>query len=192
MSKLIYFLLLAYFTGAIPFALIVSKLKGINLREIGSKNLGTTNVYRAMGLKWASLVFVLDFLKGFIPTILAIHFLNQPLWHVLIGITAVLGHMLSLFVKFKGGKGAATGLGVLLALTPTVFLICAILAVIIIGTTRYVSLATITCSLIIPILIYYLGYPLEYMKVIGIVCILVILKHRGNISRLIKGKENKI
>jgi acyl phosphate:glycerol-3-phosphate acyltransferase len=192
MNKIYLLLIFSYFLGAIPFALVVSKLKKVDLRKVGSGNIGATNVYRAMGLKWALLVFLLDGLKGFIPVFLALNMTEIPLFHILAGGIAIVGHSLTVFAKFKGGKGAATGLGVLLALTPMVFVVVVILAALIIKFTRYVSLATIVSSITAPILIYLRGYPAEYMQIIGIICIFIIYRHRSNIGRLIKGKENKV
>ena len=123
MNNLIYLSLFSYFISAIPFGVIVSRLKGINLRSVGSGNIGATNVYRALGLKYAIIVFLLDGIKGFIPTYIAINIFSQSWIHVCIGCLTILGHSLSCFVKFKGGKGAATGIGVLVALSPLVSII---------------------------------------------------------------------
>jgi len=163
----------AYFLGAIPFALVVSKLKGVDLRKQGSGNLGATNVFRVMGWKWGAAVFLLDGIKG-------------------IGFIAIIGHTLSVFARFKGGKGAATGLGVILALSPDVFGILLTLAVILISTTRYVAPVTILCSVLTPILQFLLGYPEEYVIVTSIIAVFIVIRHKENIRRLIRGEENRI
>jgi glycerol-3-phosphate acyltransferase PlsY len=187
------FFIITYFLGSIPFALVVSKLKNIDLRKIGSGNIGATNVYRAMGFKWALLVFLLDGFKGFLPTFLAIQlFPSTPSLHILIGITTVVAHSLTIFAKFKGGKGAATGLGVLLALSPKIFIIIAALAFLIIALTHYVSVGTMICCAIIPLLFYAFSYPTEYLIFVIIICSFVIIRHKSNISRLKQGTENKI
>jgi acyl phosphate:glycerol-3-phosphate acyltransferase len=184
--------LLTYLWGAVPFSLVVSKLKKVDLRKVGSGNIGATNVYRAMGFKFAFLVFFLDGLKGYVPTYLALSVSNEPLVHVAIGALAIIGHTLSIFVKFKGGKGAATGIGVLLALCPDVCLIVVVLAALMIWRLRIVSITTMTCSLLALVLLYFFGYPNEYIVVIGLLVILIFVRHRTNIVRLIKGEENKV
>ena len=205
--SLLLFCIFAYLLGALPFSLWVAKLRGVNLRQFGSGNLGATNVYRSLGLPYASLVFFLDALKGFIPTQIAltqggpellhqlgfhIGFGEQPLIHVVIGGLAILGHTFSPFVKFKGGKGVATGLGVILALSPQVFGILFTLGITGILITRYVSPVSILSSILLPFLMWGFGYPKEYWIFTGIVSLYIVYKHRGNIVRLLNGTENKI
>lgn len=184
---------IAYFLGAIPFSLLISKIKGIDLRKVGSGNFGATNVYRAMGLFYAVLVFSLDVLKAFIPTYLAMqYFPNIPFLHIGVGFTAVMGHSLSVFLNFKGGKGAACGVGVLCAISPVVSLIVFTLSVLLIVTFKYVAPVTILSSLLTPILLWVFDAPFPYIISVGLVCVFIIYRHRSNISRLIQGKENKI
>ena len=183
---------IAYFMGAIPFASIISKVKGVDLRKQGSGNAGATNVLRVMGWKFALPVFLLDGLKGWIPTTIAINFIVAPEIHVLTGFIAVLGHSLSVFIRFKGGKGAATGLGVLLALSPDVFCIVFVLAISLISVFRYVAPVTILCSIVAPIAMIALDYPKEYVGFICIISALIIIRHQSNIKRMLKGEENKI
>lgn len=193
MIQMILFFIITYFLGSIPFALVVSKLKHVDLRKVGSGNIGATNVYRAMGLKWAILVFLLDALKGYLPTMVAIMFYPAlPVVHILIGLTAIFAHSLTMFSSFKGGKGAATGLGVLLALSPLIFGISAGLAALIIGTTRYVSVGTISCCLVIPLMFFLFSYPVEYLIFVFIICLFIIIRHKSNMIRLWQGQENKI
>ena len=184
--------ILAYFLGAIPFSLLISRAKGVDLRQVGSGNLGATNVYRAMGLKYAIIVFALDALKGYIPTYLILNISDQPWLHVGIGFLSILGHSLSPFVNFKGGKGAATGLGVLLALSPDVFGTLAVVAAIGIGVTRYVAPITILCCILAPILLYIMNYPFTYVVFVSVIGLFIIYRHKSNIIRLIQGKENKV
>jgi acyl phosphate:glycerol-3-phosphate acyltransferase len=187
-----FLILISYFVSAIPFGVVVSKLKGVDLSTIGSGNTGATNVYRALGIKYAVIVFLLDGIKGWGATYLAINIIEQSWAHVCIGFIAIIGHSLSCFVKFKGGKGAATGIGVIFALSPLIGLIVSILAALIIYVTRYVSLATILCSLGTPVLFYVLDYPLAYTIFLLVICFFIVYRHKSNISRLLKGKENKI
>lgn len=183
----------AYFLGAIPFSYLIAKQKGVDLRHIGSGNLGSTNAYRALGLVPALVIFVLDALKGGIPTWLAMmYFPEQPLIHVGVGVTAIVGHSLSIFVKFKGGKGAATGIGVLAVLSPITFFIIFPLAVILILLTRYVAPVTLFCCVLTPILMWQFNAPLEYVSVVATICILIIIRHKANILRLINGREHRL
>ena len=183
----------AYFLGAIPFGLVVSTLKGINLREIGSGNIGASNVYRAMGLKWAGVVFFLDGLKGFLPTAMAIHFYpNHPIFHVFIGLLTVVGHSFPIFARFRGGKGAATGVGVLLGLHPLTFLCVAPVVIAIIAATRMVSAASITGAVLTPILLILFHAPRPYWILAVVIAAVIIFRHRSNIQRLLAGTENKV
>ena len=183
---------ITYFIAAIPFGLLVARLKNINLREIGSGNIGATNVYRAMGAKYGILVFIFDAIKGGIPTYVATLVDPNPLFHILIGAIAVTGHSLSCYVKFKGGKGVATGAGVIIALSPIIGLVMIILAAILIYVTRYVALTSIVCAIATPLLFYILKYPIAYVGMFAAIGIFIIVRHRSNIERLLKGTENKV
>ncbi|MBT5855548.1 glycerol-3-phosphate 1-O-acyltransferase PlsY [bacterium] len=182
----------SYLLGAIPTSLIISKVKGVDLRSQGSRNLGATNVYRVMGIKYAIVVFVIDLLKGAIPTYIAWASIANPVWHIGVGVTTIIGHSLSVWIRFKGGKGAATGLGVLLVLVPGLFGIAAVIAVAIIWKWRIVSVATIVNCILIAVLVWLGVYPLAYKVFISAICIFIVIRHRGNISRLIHGQENKV
>ena len=183
---------ITYFIAAIPFGLLVARLNHINLREIGSGNIGATNVYRAMGAKYGIVVFLLDAIKGGIPTYVATLVDPNPLFHILIGAIAVTGHSLSCYVKFKGGKGVATGAGVIIALSPIIGLVMIILAAILIYVTRYVALTSIVCAIATPLLFYILKYPIAYVGMFAAIGIFIIVRHRSNIERLLKGTENKV
>jgi len=191
-TKLFLLFPLSYILGALPFALIVSRLRGVDLRSEGSGNLGATNVYRVMGWPYALLVFGLDLAKGWLPTWLCLQVTADPFLHIAVGAVAVVGHSFTVFARFRGGKGAATGLGVLLALSPDVWAITIAIAVLVIGITRMVSVGTIICCVSLPFLLWAFGYPLAYVGVVGAVCVMIVLRHRTNIVRLIQGKENKI
>jgi len=183
---------ITYFIAAIPFGLLVARLNHINLREIGSGNIGATNVYRAMGAKYGIVVFLLDAIKGGIPTYVATLVDPNPLFHILIGAIAVTGHSLSCYVKFKGGKGVATGAGVIIALSPIIGLVMIILAAILIYVTRYVALTSIVCAIATPLLFYILKYPIAYVGMFAVIGVFIIIRHRSNIERLLKGTENKV
>jgi acyl phosphate:glycerol-3-phosphate acyltransferase len=185
-------LIFTYFLGAIPTSLLISKWKNVDLRSQGSGNLGATNVYRVMGLRYAVPVFLFDGFKGALPVFLAMHVYNDPRLHVLVGFVAVIGHSLSLFIKFKGGKGAATGLGVLLALEPSIFFIIFIVAFSLIKLFRYVAPVTLFCCILTPILFYLFHSPEAYTLFVSGICFLIICRHHSNIKRLIRGEENKV
>jgi len=169
-TKLFLLFPLSYILGAVPFALIVSRLKGIDLRSKGSGNLGASNVFRVMGWPYALLVFTLDLGKGWLPTWMCLQISEEPLLHIAVGAIAVVGHSFTVFARFRGGKGAATGLGVLLALSPDVWAITIAVAVLVIGITRMVSVGTIICCALLPFLLWAFGYPVAYVGVVGAVC----------------------
>lgn len=196
---------ISYLIGSIPFGLIAGKLvKGIDVREYGSGNIGATNVIRVLGKGWGYLVFCLDVLKGFLPTFLVSYFLQgQDLeagkefigWIVvLVGIFSVLGHSFSCFLKFKGGKGVCTSLGVIIGLDWRVACIAYGLFLIVLFIWRYVSLGSILAALSVPVMFIFFKYfdaPLSY-KIIGFIMFLAIfVKHIPNIKRLLNHTESK-
>ena len=186
-------LVIAYLLGSLPFGYLMSKyfLK-TDIRKHGSGNIGATNVLRVGGWKAALPVFLLDALKGFAAVYLAKYFSDLPEIFLAAGFLAMLGHSFPIFLKFKGGKAAATGVGVLAAVSGWALLILVVITVILIGTTRYVSLGSIVGSMLVPLIFLILGYDLSYI-IFGIgVAILVVLRHRQNIERLLKGTESKL
>ena len=184
--------LLAYFMGAIPFSKLISQAKGVDLSTIGSGNYGASNVYRALGIRYALLTFLLDLSKGLIPTYIAITLFANPFHHILVGATTVLGHMFSCFLRFRGGKGAATGIGVLVAIAPQVAALIIPIAAFLIWRFRVVSIATLISSLITPVLLWELSYPKPYFYTVTGICVFIFWAHRGNVKRLVMGKENKV
>ena len=189
---IIILLIAAYILGSIPFGLLIAKLKGIDIRQHGSGNIGATNVYRTLGPAYGIVVFALDMLKGTLPVILASHF-TQNYWLIIAaGGAAAVGHMLPIFLKFKGGKGAATGLGVLLGIAPDIFLLAVILAFLVIYLTKYVSIGSISTAVLVTTSLYLLNRPLPYTIVAGGITVLLIIRHIPNIKRLLNGTENKI
>lgn len=197
MLKVLLFTIIAYFMGSLPNGLYVSKLKGIDIRNEGSKNTGATNVFRVLGAKYGILVLVLDALKGFIPLILSEIFGIKGNYLVLIGVTAVIGHTFSPFLNFKGGKGVATSLGVFLYLTPIPMLITLVIFFVIVGITKYVSLGSIVASIVLPMLILIMspnekiGSKMVVFIISALLGSYIIYKHRTNIQRLKNGTENK-
>jgi len=185
-------LVLSYFLGSIPFGMIVARVNGIDLAKTGSGNIGATNVFRSVGKGFGVLVFLLDMLKGFLPVYIASAASQNHYFIMLCGILAIAGHMFSPFLKFKGGKGVATGLGVILAIAPHLFILSFILGISIITITGYVSLASITGSVFLTILMFRGGQPLPYVWMVFLITAFIIYKHMPNIKRLFNGTENKI
>ena len=191
----------AYFLGSIPNALWIGKVfKGIDIREHGSKNTGSTNAARVLGTKLGILTLILDIGKGALPTALAL-LTNANLIEqitgiigsdaIFVGIFAIIGHSFSIFMKFKGGKAVATTVGVFTVLVPIAILFAAIVFFTVFGISKYVSLSSIIAAASLPILIFvlYKNIPLTIFGII--IAVLIILKHKSNIERLKNGTETK-
>lgn len=187
----------AYLIGSIPTGYIIVKLfTGQDIRTIGSGSTGATNVKRVMGKKWFFIVMLLDALKGGLPVILAkifaTVFVSIGLVPVLCAIAAILGHSKSIFLKFSGGKSVASGVGTILALNWQVGLAIAVIWAVVTYISKYVSLGSIVALLISPLLMYFCKQPLAYILYCVLGAIYIVYLHRENISRLIKGEENKV
>lgn len=183
----------AYLLGSVPSGLILCRaIWHIDIREHGSRNIGATNVYRTLGKGPGALVFLLDFLKGFLGVTIAMLLVGTPLAMVLGGIAAILGHSASVFLRFKGGKGVATGLGVIAMLMPLVTVIVFLAWLAIVFLTRYVSLGSIVGAALVPVLAFLFDYPTEYTLFGVLAAVLVIVRHHANIGRLLNGTESKI
>ncbi len=182
----------SFLLGSIPFGWIIGKIKGIDLRKMGSGNIGATNVLRALGWKLALPVFILDTGKGSLPVLFvkSLNFANQ--FVVLVGILVILGHSFSPWLKFKGGKGVATGLGVMFGIVPQIALIAFLIWGLVLVITRYVSLASTFAVISIPILMFLFDEPLVYFYFGLLVTALVVLRHIPNYRRLAVGTESKI
>jgi len=185
-------LVLAYLAGSIPFGLVVGKLfYGVDVRQHGSGNVGTTNVFRVLGKKAGVAVLVCDMLKGYIPAALAAA-LFDPWFAIFIAAAPVVGHIYSIFLKGRGGKGIATGAAVVLALVPLVFAIILVVWIVLLLTTRYVSVASLVAAFLVPVLTISLDEPVPY-KIAGVlVAVIVWWAHRGNIQRLLAGEEHRV
>lgn len=190
-AMMIVYVILAYLIGSIPSGLIIGKgLFGTDVRQFGSKNIGATNIYRVLGLKAALPVFICDALKGAIGVLLLASY--GPAFAVLGGILAMVGHNWSIFLGFKGGRGVATGLGVLIALSPLVAVICFAIWGIIVYPTKLVSLGSIIAAAAVPLLMFLTGQSWWYVGFGALAALFVILRHRDNIIRLLSGKELKV
>jgi glycerol-3-phosphate acyltransferase PlsY len=182
----------SYFLGSIPFGYLVGKVKGYDLRKEGSGNIGATNVFRVVGKKEGIFAFVLDFLKGFLPVM---YFFDiSVLAGILALIGAIIGHMTTPFLRFKGGKGVATGFGGIVALMPIPALSAFGIWIILLGITRRVSVGSLGAAVSLPILYFFLSDPMNriVLYITILLAILVIFSHRKNIKKLIRGEEEPI
>ncbi len=194
MLKIICYLILAYLCGAIPFGYIIAKIfKHIDIRKQGSGNTGATNVYRTISKPLGILTLILDALKGFIPVYLVTLTNPSSYWIVIaVALVTILGHIFTVFLNFKGGKGVATACGAFLAMNSLAVLICFSVFVIILLIFRYVSLASIFAAIMLPISLYLLHSSSELLVFSCVISVLVIVRHISNIKRLLNGTENKI
>ena len=184
---------LGHVCGSVPSGVwLVQASHGIDIRNYGSKNIGTTNVFRIVGPKTAVLVLIADAFKGMLAVGIMSYFFHTPLLDVVTALGARLGHNYSRFLGFKGGKGGATALGWLIFMMPKVavasfgiWLVCVLL-------TRYVSLGSIMAAIFTPPLAWYLGYPSAYVIFSVVAAFFVVLRHKENIHRLLTGTESKI
>ncbi|MBO5404150.1 MAG: glycerol-3-phosphate 1-O-acyltransferase PlsY [Phascolarctobacterium sp.] len=184
---------LGHLFGSVPCGLwIVQALHGIDIREYGSKNIGTTNVFRTVGAKTAALVMAADMLKGIIAVALINYLFHNHMVNVVTALGAVLGHSYSLFLGLKGGKGVATGLGLLLYLMPEACTISFGVWLVTVLITRYVSLGSIIASLTTPVLAWYFDYPVSYICLSVLCTFFIVIRHTENIKRLLNGTESKI
>jgi acyl phosphate:glycerol-3-phosphate acyltransferase len=188
-------ILASYFLGAIPTSHLVSRtFAKIDLREHGSGNLGATNLYRVLGWKYAIPVALFDIAKGVVPVLVfAPQVSDSELFGLACGVAAIVGHVFSVFVGFKGGKGVATAAGVMLALTPLALAAAAAVWALVVLLTGYVSLGSIAAAAVLPLAVYLLENPStpELFWIDTLVAAGVIFLHRRNIQRLLKGTENR-
>jgi len=186
--------LASYLVGAFPTSYVAGRLfKGIDLREHGSRNLGATNAYRVLGWKFAVPVAIVDILKGTLPVLLfAPRVSDSAVVAVLVGAMAVIGHVFSVFVGGKGGKGVATTAGVMLGVAPAAVGVCMAVWALLVWLTGYVSLGSIVGAAVLPVAMYLVQPDRRELVVPSVVlAALVILLHRGNIQRLLRGTENR-
>src|SRR5881296_3852842 len=187
-------LVLAYLIGATPTSYVAARLgRGIDLREHGSQNLGATNVYRVLGWRYAIPVGVVDMAKGAVPVAILGPWANGPGWFtVALGLTAVLGHMYSPYVRFKGGKGVATAAGMFLALAPLAIVISVLIWAATLWLSGYVSVASVGVAVLFPFWVRIMapGEPYTFWASV-LLALLIVYSHRANIRRLRQGTENR-
>lgn len=181
-----------YFIGSLPFGHWVAKANGVDIFSVGSRNPGATNVKRCVGKKAGNMVFAFDALKGFVATFWPGMLLGVGFGYGLLGlVSAVMGHTFSAFTGFKGGKGVATMLGGVVALMPWAALVGVVVWLIVFYTSRYVSLASICLAISLPITNLAAGVAMPLVWVSLALGLLVVLRHKDNIVRLLRGEENK-
>lgn len=195
MSAAAIWLAASYFIGAIPTSYLAGRIfRGIDLRQHGSKNLGATNVYRTLGWKYAIPVGLVDIAKGAVPVLVfAPRFSDSQLFALACGVAAIVGHVFSVFVHFRGGKGVATAAGVMLGLTPLALGVALVIWLVVLKLGGYVSLASIAAAAAFPLAVYLLERPdqPEILWLDALVAAAIIWLHRGNIRRLLNGTESR-
>ena len=214
MLNLIFVIVLAYLVGSIPTSIILSKLvKGIDIRNYGSGNAGGTNVFRVLGWKWGILTILLDALKGAVAVIVVARlyldsfpfhnitpFDDFTLVQIICGVSAVLGHVWTVFAGFKGGKGIATGLGVLITITTLDMVVALGIFIVVVTLSRYISLGSLIAAISVPLILIVreniFGVDIQgYHTILPfsiLLALIVVYTHRANIDRLLKGNERKI
>jgi glycerol-3-phosphate acyltransferase PlsY len=192
MTAVILMVVVAFAAGSFPTGVLVARVRGVDLRKVGSGNVGATNVGRALGKGWAVLVLLVDAFKGWAPTIGAARLRLPPLAIAAVAAAAVLGHVFSVFLKGRGGKGVATSLGSALALTPVATLVCAGLFAVLFAVFRIASIGSLAAVVAYPLVLLVLGdrQPAHYAFAL-VMAAVVVLRHRENIRRLARGEEHR-
>ncbi|MCQ2743616.1 MAG: glycerol-3-phosphate 1-O-acyltransferase PlsY [bacterium] len=190
-------IIISYLIGSIPTGYLIVKSKtGQDIRTVGSGSTGATNVKRVLGKKWFFIVMLLDAFKGALPVLLAKTYatagISIGLMPVLSAISVIMGHSKPCFLKFKGGKSVASGVGTILALNLYAGILIALIWSIITYTTKYVSVGSVIALLLSPFIMYFLKSPIAYVVYCAVGALYIVYLHRENIKRLIEGNENKV
>lgn len=185
--------LIAFLVGGIPFGVMIGKMMGVDVRSEGSGNIGATNVYRVLGKKAGTSVFLLDVAKGVAGPLLAHALAPGHDWLIAgCGIASVLGHVFSPFLNFKGGKGIATSLGAMLGLAPLGGLLAFAVWGLVLLITRYVSVASIAACIVLPVMVWLVKAPVPAVLVASLMSLMALIKHIPNMKRLASGTEPKM
>jgi acyl phosphate:glycerol-3-phosphate acyltransferase len=184
--------LLSYLVGSIPFSYLVARSCGVDVRRVGSGNVGATNVMRAAGKAAGLAAFALDFLKGLAAAAGARHVSPEGPLPAVAAVTAVLGHMYPVWLRFRGGKGVATGAGAFLPLAPLPTTVALVAFVLVLAATRYASIASIAGTTTLAVLAFLLGYPESVARAAAAAGLFILWKHRGNLDRLARGTESRL
>jgi len=188
---LLLIIVLAYLCGSIPTGVLLTQRLGLDIRNMGSGNVGATNVARSAGKKVGLLTLIGDIIKGLVPVLLVGFFNLGETALACAAVAALLGHLFSPFLGFSGGKGVATGLGVLLGLAPLAVLLALLVFLVIFAVSRIVSLSSIVATTITPLLLWWFSYPAARTLAGVFITLLIIVRHRENIVRLLNGQEEK-
>lgn len=200
--SLILVIIIGYILGSLPFSFWLGKLKGVDLRKVGSGNVGATNLARVTSPGWGAVAFILDLgkgllaviLAGYIFTLFADNIMSSAMLKIIGGVMSIFGHNWSMWINFKGGKGVATSAGIFLGLAPIPLLLALGVWVVVFALYKYVSLASIVAAISLPIwMLAGIGgkTALPIIVFSCIVTVLIFIRHRLNIKRLIEGKENR-
>lgn len=181
----------AYLLGSIPTGLLLGKAYGIDVRMEGSGNIGATNLYRTVGRKVGVMTLVGDCLKGLLPVLAVKYSTLPPEYAAWVGLAAFCGHVFSVFLRFRGGKGVATALGVFLALSPLAVAVALGVFIILMLVWRYVSLGSVAAAAVMPLAVWFLGGGRVLIVVTTLIAVVVIIRHIENIKRLVSGTENR-
>jgi len=185
-------LIFAYLLGSVPTGVILARaFSDVDPRTQGSKNIGATNIYRTAGKKLGIITLLGDILKGLIPVVIARATLDSHFWIGAVALAAFLGHLYPVYLKFKGGKGIATGLGAFLALAPLAAILSFLVFAAVVYKSRYISLGSLTATAAFPVLLALLHSPAIYIPFAVVIGFFIFWRHRENIQRLMAGKENK-
>lgn len=184
--------LLSYLLGSIPFSYLVARSWGVDVRRVGSGNVGATNVMRSAGKAAGLAAFVLDFLKGLAAAAGAKYVSPEGPLPAVAAVTAVLGHMYPVWLRFRGGKGVATGAGAFLPLAPLPTALGLVGFTLVLVATRYASIASIVGTMTLAVLAFLLGYPASVARAAAAAGLIILWKHRGNLDRLAKGTESRV
>ena len=180
-----------YLLGSVPFGLVIARARGVDIRQRGSGNIGATNVARNLGKKLGVLVLLLDALKGALPVIGATLLGLEPLVICAVGWAAIVGHCFPVWLGFRGGKGVATSLGVLIVIDPAVTALSAVAFAMVVGATRMVSLGSLVAMSSFPIAAWALGRPSALVLLGVATAAVVLIQHRDNLRRIVRGTEHR-
>jgi acyl phosphate:glycerol-3-phosphate acyltransferase len=184
--------LLSYLLGSIPFSYLVARSRGVDVRRVGSGNVGATNVMRNAGKAAGVAAFALDFLKGTAAVLVARYLAPGGPLPAMAAVTAVLGHMYPVWLRFRGGKGVSTGAGAFLPLAPVPTAAALVVFAFVLAATRYASIASIAGTMTLAVLAFLLGHTASVARAAAAAGLLILWKHRGNLERLAKGTESRI
>jgi acyl phosphate:glycerol-3-phosphate acyltransferase len=181
----------SYLLGSVPTGLLVARARGVDLRTVGSGNIGATNVARVLGKKLGMLVLILDALKGLVPTVLAGRGALSEALVATVGLAAIVGHIFPVWLRFRGGKGVATGLGVFLAVAPVAAVTAVVAYAVVFALWRISSIGSLVAATVLIAGMFVTHRPAPVIALAVAAWLLIVFRHRGNIARLIRGKEER-